>query len=120
MNKAKAATVVLCRCPEGRKTFGVRFEKTGNRRWKYTWAFPIQDASAKREGYDAVTVDGNIEADPNYPGCPYCKKSNFIICSCGKLNCFWGVGKQYSCGWCGAIFDDISEYDGSGFRGGDM
>ena len=114
----KEATVVQCRCQRGRKSYGVRFEKIGYRHWKYTWAFPIAESAAKREGYDAVTVDGNIEADQEYPGCPYCHAQGFVICSCGKLNCFIGVGKEYSCAWCGAVFDDISAYDGGGFEGG--
>lgn len=118
MTKIKTATVVLCKCPVGKKTYGIRFEKIGARRWRYTWAFPVKEDSAKREGYDSITVDGGIEADKDYPGCPYCKAGNFIICCCGKLNCYVNIGRPYSCAWCGESFDELSEYDGSGFQGG--
>lgn len=117
MTKMKVATVVLCRCPEGKKTYGVRFEKIQAGRWKYTWAFPLREVSAKREGYDDITVDGSIEADQTYPGCPYCGTGGFVICGCGKLTCFIGEGEQYSCAWCGALFDHLTAYDGSGFCG---
>ena len=68
----KEARIALCKCQEGRKIYGVRFEKIAEN-WKYTWAFPIKESSAKREGYDNTKIIGNIYPDTKYPGCPYCK-----------------------------------------------
>lgn len=42
------ARIALCKCKEGGNIYGVRFEKTGDG-WKYTWAFPVKEAAAKRE-----------------------------------------------------------------------
>lgn len=33
----------------------MRLEKTGHDRWLTTWAFPIKESSAKREGYEKDT-----------------------------------------------------------------
>ena len=111
------ATVALCKCGETHKIYGVRFEKIADRHWKYTWAFPMKEASAQREGYDATMITGAIEPDEEYPGCPYCGAKYFVICSCGKLNCNIVSGNVFTCNWCG-MSGMITNYDGGGFQGG--
>lgn len=49
------AHIALCKCKEGRRAYGVRFERT-EEGWKYTWAFPIKEAVVKREGYDETGI----------------------------------------------------------------
>lgn len=118
--KAPEATVAICKCKETHKSYGVRFEKLSDGHWKYTWAFPIKEAAAKREGYDNTIIDGFIEPDNNYPGCPYCGAMHFVICECGKLNCNIGVGNTFTCEWCGTT-GELSIYDGAGIKsGGDL
>lgn len=52
----------------------------------------------------------------DYPGCPYCKATTFVICgTCGKLNCYNG-SRLFSCGWCGVHGVVSLGYDGSGIR----
>lgn len=46
--KFPEARIVLCKCQEGRKLFGLRMEQYENY-WNATWAFPIKESSAKRE-----------------------------------------------------------------------
>ncbi len=111
------ATVALCKCKETHKTYGVRFEKIEPRHWKYTWAFPIKEAAAKREGYNDTIIEGFIEPDEEYPGCPYCGAKYFVICSCGKLNCNTGNGTRFTCEWCGET-GELTGYGGGGFRAG--
>lgn len=107
------AKVALAKCREGRKAFGVRLEKIENG-WKYDWAFKLNEDRAKKEGYGDTKIVGNIYADPNYPGCPYCKSNSFIVCGgCGKLNCFNDETKSFTCGWCG-MTGEIVEYKGEG------
>lgn len=53
------ARIALCKCKEGKNIYGVRFEKTENG-WKYTWAFPVKEAAAKREHYDETKIVGQI------------------------------------------------------------
>ena len=81
------ARIALCKCKEGRRAFGVRFEQYENE-WKATWAFPIKKEGAeKRENYDQTKLTGQIRWGNDYPGCPYCGGRGFVICDCGGLNC---------------------------------
>ena len=107
------ASVVLCKCHQVHKTYGVRFEKR-NGIWVYNWAFPIKETAAKREGYDKCVIKGQILPTEDYPGCPYCGGMSFVICSCGKLNCNTQRGSQFTCEWCGTT-GTVVAYDGSGF-----
>lgn len=116
MNRPEA-TVAVCKCKESHKIFGVRFEKVSNRHWKYTWAFPMKASTAKREGYDGTVIDGNIEPDIDYPGCPYCGSKYFVVCECGKLNCNISIGNSFTCEWCG-LTGTLTGYDGGGIKSG--
>lgn len=115
--KRPEATVAICKCKETHKSFGVRFETVGQGHWKYTWAFPIKEAAAKREGYDATTIDGFIEPDIDYPGCPYCHSCYFVVCQCGKLNCNVSNGHDFTCEWCG-FTGTLTVYEGGGIKSG--
>lgn len=95
------ATVVLCKCHQAKKIFGIRTEKKENV-WYQTWAFPISDQSAANEGYDTVEVSGNVQFGDEYPGCPYCKESAWVLCNvCGKLSCWDRTSEIFTCQWCG-------------------
>lgn len=113
----RMATVAVCKCKEAHKTYGVRFEKVSNGHWKYTWAFPMKASTAKREGYDATTIDGLIEPDIDYPGCPYCGTKYFVVCPCGNLNCNISTGSSFTCAWCG-LTGTLTGYDGGGIQSG--
>lgn len=122
MTEKMEARIALCKCKEGKRAYGVRFERAGQG-WKYTWAFPLKEAAAKREGYDKTQLVGNISPGADYPGCPFCKAKYFIICSCGKLNCNNANDPTaiFKCEWCGATGKLAGGYDGSGFgSGGDI
>lgn len=111
------ARIALCKCKEGRKMYGVRMEKTGSG-WKYTWAFPIKQEVARREGYESTVLTGDLEIDPDYNGCPYCKSKYFVVCSkCKKLNCNIGDTPQFTCEWCGTT-GELMDYDGAGVASG--
>ena len=116
MTNGIEATVALCKCGKVHKAYGVRFEKVGKKHWKYTWAFPIKESTAKHEGYDKTSIVGVIEPTNDYPGCPYCWAQSFVICNCGKLNCdnTSGLGGLFTCEWCGTT-GKLGIYDGSGF-----
>lgn len=59
------ARIALCKCREGGNIYGVRFEKMGDG-WKYTWAFPVKEAAAKREHYDETKIVGQIFPESGY------------------------------------------------------
>jgi hypothetical protein len=97
------AVIAVCKCPETKKTYGIRIEKWEANQWEMTWAFPIKEDSARREGYDSTTVSGHVTASAEFPGCPYCQSTNIVVCgSCGKIFCNTG-GENHKCPWCGTI-----------------
>lgn len=101
MNEATEAVVVLSKCAEVHKTYGIRAEKKAPGRWCFTWAFPIKESSAKREGYDRTSIGGHIDFTEEYPGCPYCGQIGFVACSCGHLSCNITKNGLFTCEWCG-------------------
>ena len=102
MNEQNEAVIVLCKCAEVHKTYGIRTERQSGDRWSFTWAFPIKEDSARREGYDKSFVKGVITYEENYPGCPYCGGRKWVVCSCGHLNCSVMKNGIFTCEWCGA------------------
>lgn len=112
------AKIALCKCKEGRRAFGVRFEEYENE-WKATWAFPIKkEGTAERENYDKTQLKGQIRWGSDYPGCPYCGSRGFVICDCGGLNCnVHSNQEEFTCGWCGKT-GTLVDYSGDGFNAG--
>ena len=105
------ANVILAKCSKTGRTFGIRVEKRDND-WVCTWAFPIDEAKAKREGFNATKITGSLPLLPEYPGCPHCHASDRIYCgSCGKISC-WGDNKSFHCHHCNTTYSDI-EYCGA-------
>jgi DNA-directed RNA polymerase subunit RPC12/RpoP len=99
------AKVIMARCSKNKRSFGIRIEQRG-RDWVRTWAFPMDERKARREGFDANTVTGSMNADDEYPGCPYCGSMGFVQCGCEKIGCSGGVRDygdygEYTCPWCG-------------------
>jgi hypothetical protein len=111
------AVVALCKCKESKKTYGARFERTGANSWAYTWAFPIKEDAARREGYTGTTINGNVQPALGYPGCPYCGAMTFVVCQCGKLNCNISTGGPFTCAWCG-LTGELNAYAGDGITSG--
>jgi hypothetical protein len=99
------AKVIMSKCSKTKQAFGIRIEERGHD-WVRTWAFKIDERKAKREGFEANTVSGSMNADSGYPGCPFCGSQGFIQCGCGKTGCDGGVVKreksaEVTCPWCG-------------------
>lgn len=95
------ANVILIKCGQAKKTFGVRIQKMKDGDWARTWAFRINDTQAQSEGYDKNQIQGSLYATEEYPGCPYCKTDYFVQCShCNKISCYSG-GEIATCAWCG-------------------
>lgn len=117
MNEMQKVNISLCKCKEGQRPFGVRFEQN-EKNWIATWAFPIKkDGAESREQYDKTVLKGQIGWGADYPGCPYCGGRGFVICDrCGGLNCNMNAShEQFTCAWCG-LTGTITEYSGDGFN----
>ena len=95
--------IVLARCYKSKMGFGMRFERFKPLEWTATWAFAVQDAAAKREGYDRTKITGAFLFDPAFPGCPHCRVKSFWLCeNCQKVACCDGETRSVTCPWCGA------------------
>jgi hypothetical protein len=94
------ANVVLCKCPHSKGIFGIRIEQQETD-WVRTWAFKINEAKAKKEGFEKTKTTGSMTPTPEYPGCPYCGSMNLAQCSCGKLFCWSSESTKAVCPWCG-------------------
>jgi len=99
--KEVEASVILAKCSEQNRAFAIRVEKRNND-WVSTWAFPIDEAKAKREGFDRTKITGSLRAVDRYPGCPYCGNYYLTQCGrCGKVSCDKENSKIFHCNWCG-------------------
>lgn len=117
MSEFKEAVIVLAKCGQSHKTYGMRAEGRGRDNWLVTWAFPIKESSAKREGYDKTTIKGNIQFTDDYPGCPFCGGTELTVCSCGHLGCSIVKNGVYTCEWCGTQ-GQIGAYSGEAIAAG--
>lgn len=94
---------LLCKCTRNSKLFSIRIEnKEGS--WEMTWAFKIEEKSAKSDKYNKITIRGSIGAGSSYPGCPYCGTKDLFKCGkCGKLTCWNGQDAQVTCQHCNVV-----------------
>lgn len=115
------ATVILQRCTYTRKTFGIRVQELEDGEWYKTWAFPIDEKTARKEAYGTEQVRSMLPALPEYPGCPYCGgKGVFYDPNCGHVSCMRDE-TTFTCPWCNVTYNDLTTMTEKGiFRGGDM
>lgn len=86
----KNAFAIMGMCEEHKKPFGITVDPREGA-YAFCWAFKINDAQAKKEGYDKTHVHGAVIYDEEFNGCPYCGSKGFYICSrCGKVVCYQG------------------------------
>lgn len=112
------ANVILVKCTQSKKLFGMRVQQQGSD-WIRTWAFPIQENVASKEGFGNVKIQGSLNVTDEYPGCPYCETKGFFSCGvCNKLNCYHGE-ELTKCEWCGNSAEtsavDEFEVEGGGY-----
>lgn len=101
------ATVLLAKCGKKNQTYGIRAQKMDDQDWWRTWAFPINEHRARREGYDRTIVTGNLYHTEEYPGCPFCGAKNFVQCNkCHRISC-WSGESRLECPWCGNDMSNI-------------
>lgn len=115
------AAVILAKCLNRNRTYGIRTQKMKDGDWWRTWAFPIDEKRAKKERYDETKVQGNLYETEEYPGCPYCGTMDFVQCNkCLKISC-WNGERRMRCPWCGNDMGNIVEAtDKFNVSGGDM
>ncbi len=102
MSQFPNVVIVMSRCSRTKQGFGIRFEEKSQGRWMADWAFSINEALARKEGYSSNEIKGTFDFDNTYPGCPYCHAMSFFQCTCGKIAC-WNEAPlpcTVSCPWC--------------------
>jgi hypothetical protein len=117
MSELPHVVIVLARCRQSRHGFGIRFEQTQERRWEADWAFVLNEASARKEGYDRGEVTGDFAFTAAYPGCPHCRATGIFKCGCGKVACWDGEQRTVVCPWCGARGDLAGQIESLGVGG---
>ena len=95
-------SIVISRCSREKRCFGIRFEQTRHDIWGATWAFPIKESAAKKEGYNKTELKGGFELKEGaYPGCPHCGAYSIFQCGkCGKTSCWDAESRTVTCPWC--------------------
>ena len=105
MSDRPRVVILLARCRHSKTSFGIRLEEKRPAEWGADWAFPIQERSAAREGYDRTHIAGSFTVDPAYPGCSHCEAKGYFKCCCGKVACWDGQESPAVCPWCGEIVE---------------
>ena len=111
----KAFVVMAC-CQKAKKDFGITIDKKSPVLHRMIWAFKLDREKARREGYDSKTISGGLEADKNYPGCPYCGKKQIVFCSCGSIVC-WDGESLFHCPVCG-VKGEVGYVESVNIKGG--
>lgn len=94
------ANIVLAKCRTQDELYGMRVEERDGD-WMRTWAFPMNQEMADREGFSRMALSGSFYETEEYPGCPYCGGSRFIVCAeCKKISCYH-ESEGGVCRWCG-------------------
>lgn len=117
-NTGRVATVVMARCKRSKMPFGIRVEKKQDI-WYCTWTFKLEERTAKNEGYDTVSISGQMALEEEYPGCPHCGSMGWFKCgACGRITC-QGDETIVTCSWCGnqgeTVMSDRFDLTGSGY-----
>lgn len=112
MSRIPNVKIILCRCGETKKLFGMRTEEIRSKTWTINWAFPVSDRRARAEKYDSTTITGSFSLAQEFPGCPYCGNDSFFSCgACGKLTCWNAIDEQVKCSNCNATITLSGEID---------
>lgn len=102
------AAVILAKCAKRNQIYGIRTQKMQDGDWWRTWAFPVDESRARREGYDVTEVQGNLYPTEGYPGCPFCGTVSFVQCNkCRRISC-WHGESSVTCPWCGTGLENIT------------
>lgn len=119
-NKCEA-TVIIAKCQKTKKPYGIRLERIDDNDWCATWAFKIDEEKIKKEHYEENIITGRgILVDKKFPGCPYCKATNWFKCSCDKLTCFENGQKSITCAWCNTKCDSFYYPESFDYKGNSM
>ncbi len=98
--------IVVARCSQSGRDFGIRFEEQKRGRWTANWAFPHKETpSRKRTDYGRGEITGVFEFDAAYPGCPHCDAPSIFQCVCGKVACWDGNSQAVTCPWCDTVVE---------------
>jgi len=88
MNSKRIAQVLLCRCSQNKKLFGITLEKRTGTEWELMYSYPLDEERIKSEGFDKNEITAELYLSPSFIGCPFCRTVSFFQCGvCNRLNC---------------------------------
>lgn len=109
MDSKKIAQVLLCRCNQNKKLFGITIEKRPDGNWNMMYSYPMDEQRAKFEEFDKTSITADIYKGYSYKGCPFCQKQSFVKCgNCGKITCHTIGTASNTCGWCDKHMTNIA------------
>lgn len=98
---SEKAFAITGRCSRNKNLFGISVDEVSRGQFSFVWSFKLDEAKAKREGFESKSVTGGIRIEPDFPGCPYCGAKTFVFCGrCGMVSCHNGEGTS-TCPGCG-------------------
>ena len=97
--------VVMARCSQSGRGFGMRFEEQGRGHWIADWAFDTKETPARREQCSRGEITGDLKFAAAYPGCPHCGAPSIFQCVCGQVACWDGESRTVTCPWCGTTVE---------------
>ncbi len=115
----KNAFVVIGHCPKARKIYGITVDELRVGHYCFVWTFKLDEKRAKHEGFGEKSVNGSVEDDAEYPGCPYCGSKDKVVCNCcGAMLCYYGQG-EITCPNCG-MSGPVEYVEKLNLKGGSM
>jgi hypothetical protein len=97
--------VVMARCSQSGRGFGMRFEEQGRGHWIADWAFDTKETPDRRERCSRGEITGDLKFAAAYPGCPHCGAPSIFQCVCGQVACWDGESRAVTCPWCGTTVE---------------
>lgn len=108
------ARVILARCSQTQKLFGIRMEEKPSGIWEMDWAFKLDEERAQTEGYNDEQLNVKCDFSYDYPGCPYCERTGWVQCgNCGNIVCYDSTKDEngFDCPWCGEHRENFIDAD---------
>lgn len=114
------ATIIVAKCSNTGKYYGIRSEQHTDGSWWITWTFPLSEEEIQHEHYGhQIKINTEFHLAKTYTGCPYCGSTNFASCgNCHKISC--SPTLPFTCPWCGCEAERFSNDHTMHVTGGDL
>jgi hypothetical protein len=102
-------------CASTRRPYGLHFTRMEESWWVMDHAFPTRSLpSSIEEQADQRLIRGRISVSAEFSGCPHCRNTYALFCSCGGIFCVPGAAAKslpLTCPWCDARIHEFGKGD---------